>query len=113
MKPADRHVQLQAYRHNSRVKHMENPINRRVESHSLYMNDMLDRLGVSPDDLQTRSDPEAIAHAKENCCGCCASKACGKWLESQAEQPPIGPSQIPVFCPNSDYLASLCKSDGN
>lgn len=104
-------LKFRCKRHNSRIKHMENPINRRVESHSLYMNDMLDRLGVSPDDLQTRSDPGAIAHAQENCCGCCASKACGVWLEVKAEQPPISPSQIPFFCSNKDYLASLCVSE--
>lgn len=90
---------------------MENPINRRVESHSLYMNDMLERLGVSPDDLHTRSEPEAIAQAEEQCCSCRASKACGIWLEVKAEQPPISPSQIPFFCPNSRFIAALASTD--
>lgn len=90
---------------------MENPINRRIESHSLYLTDMLERLGVSPEDLHTRSEPEAIAHAKEQCCGCRDSKACGSWLEVEADQPPINPSQIPNFCPNSKFLASLCESE--
>jgi hypothetical protein len=87
---------------------MEDSLNRRVAAHELYMTQMLARLGFTPDDLERLSNGKAACSARERCETCRASHACSIWLDMRAEKPPIDIAQVPFFCPNREYLASLC-----
>jgi hypothetical protein len=87
---------------------MEDSLNRRVEAHALYMTQMLERLGVTPGELELYSSSEAIDGARAQCRTCRASKACSAWLDVRADKPPISIDNVPFFCPNRAYLASLC-----
>ncbi|HSP26562.1 MAG TPA: DUF6455 family protein [Saliniramus sp.] len=89
---------------------MEDLLNRRVEAHALYMTEMLARLGFTPGDLEKHSSSEAAALAQARCETCRASHACGIWLDMRQDRPPIDIAQVPFFCPNREYLASVCAS---
>jgi hypothetical protein len=104
------HVHLTAIRTQQPGASMEDPLNRRVEAHALYMSEMLARLGFAPDDLEKYSSSEAIAGAQAQCATCRASNACGVWLGIREGRAPIDIAQVPFFCPNREYLASVCAS---
>ncbi len=87
---------------------MEEPLNRRLAAHTLYMSEMLARLGFSLEDLESRADTRTTEKAKDRCRSCGAAKACAKWLEGR-ESGTIPISEVPFFCPNRELLASLCE----
>ncbi len=89
---------------------MEDPINRRVEAHALYMTQMLERLGFSAEEFERHSGSEAAALARARCETCRASHACCTWLDMRTDRPQIDIAQVRFFCPNREYLATFCAS---
>lgn len=100
-----------AIRQQQTGKAMEDPLNRRVEAHALYMSEMLARLGFTPDDLERRSSSKALTGAQAQCATCRASNACGIWLGIHEDRSPIDIAAVPFFCPNREYLASVCANN--
>ena len=89
---------------------MEDPINRRVEAHALYMTQMIEHLGFSAEEFERHSGVEAAALAEARCETCRASHACGIWLDMRTAGSQIDIAQVPFFCPNREYLARFCAS---
>jgi hypothetical protein len=110
MKQRRTHVQLRTGFEQQPGQSMEDPLNRRVEAHALYITQMLARLGFTPGELERHSSSEAVAGARAQCSTCRASNACGIWLDTRGEHAPIDMAQVPFFCPNREYLATVCAS---
>jgi hypothetical protein len=87
------------------VEAMEDPIARRVEAHALYLTRMLARLGYGMEALDGDPKGERL-HAR--CRSCQALAECAHWLEARTGE--TG-DEVPVFCLNRDYLASLPVRD--
>lgn len=82
---------------------MEDPLKLRVEAHTLYVTQMLARLGFGPDALDAHLQDDALL---SRCRTCDATEKCARWLGNGANS---RPREVPDFCPNREHFASLAR----
>ena len=71
----------------------------RVDANTLYLREMMQRLGITPEDAAREAENAALAAARRRCAACTQAEACGAWLSCDHS-----PSAPPSFCPNRDFL---------
>ena len=77
------------------------PMFERVERQSRRLDEMIERLEISPASAARRAGGLALAQARSRCLMCTEPHLCRFWLD----QAGTGPA-TPEFCPNAAFLRS-------
>lgn len=71
----------------------------RVEAQTLYLMEMMHRVGASPGAAQAEADGAARIESEALCAACGEQAACAAFLASEAEA-----DAPPAFCANGDFV---------
>lgn len=77
----------------------------RVNANALYLREMMQRLGITPEDAAKEAESAALAAARRRCESCTHGEACSAWLSCERS-----PSAPPPFCPNGDFLRRTSRT---